>query len=97
MVRIRSSTTWYVATVGFWVEKEDIRRVRALRPDSRQEGRCHPWGQMSRSPGSLQRTGLQRSCLQTLEESFQLLGQAAPEASEVLLGTPTQHPIKMAL
>lgn len=56
-----------------------------------------PLGQMSRSPGPLQRTGLQSSCLQTLEESFQLVGQGAPEASEVLLGPPTQGHIKMAL
>lgn len=41
--------------------------------------------------------GLQSSCLQPPEESFQLVGQAAPEASDVLLGPPTQHHIKMAL
>lgn len=33
----------------------------------------------------------QKSCLQALEQSFQLVGQEAPEASEVLQGPGTYH------
>lgn len=66
LVRILSSTTWYVAILGSWVEKEGIKSARALRS----QGRNVSTGQVPPSPRPLQRTGLQSSYLQTLKQSL---------------------------
>lgn len=45
LVRIRSSTTWYVAILGSWVEKKEVKSIGALSPHWQQAGRCHRSGQ----------------------------------------------------
>lgn len=90
LVKIRSSTTWYVAILVSWVEKEGVKSVPSPQTSltGGQRGGQPPTGsdaplpQPSRRPP--QRTGLQSSCLQIVEQSFQLVGQGVPGASEVL-------------